>query len=140
MTVDRMNLTGAWFGSFSYLGTTQADVSFIATIEEVAGLVTGETSEHTDVAGLQVELKAILRGSREGADVSFIKAYDGAGMAAHAVEYRGTLSDDGKRVSGAWEMEGVMGGFEMHREIVDVAAEEVLEAEAPLEFEGLLER
>lgn len=127
MSDDPMNLTGAWFGSFSYLGTGQEDVSFIASLEEVAGLISGTMSEPNSIGDTTMHLNAVVRGSREGAEVSFTKMYDGASDAAHAVNYAGTINAEGTRVTGFWQLEEWSGGFEMNR--TQVQAEELEEIE-----------
>ena len=126
---DPMDLTGAWFGHYSYPGTLRPAVAFIASIEEAGGLIAGTTSERAEGD----ELHAILRGSREGTAVAFTKAYDGAGRLAHAVEYEGDLDEDGGRVAGTWRLEGWAGKFEMTRGIVEETEEEALSAEVELE-------
>ncbi|RHW17273.1 hypothetical protein D1610_12095 [Sphingomonas gilva] len=132
MSNDPMNLTGAWFGSFSYLGTGDPDVSFIASLEEVAGVLSGTTSEPNTIAGTTTHLNAFIRGSREGAEVSFTKMYDGESDAAHAVNYAGTVNAEGTRVSGFWQLEEWSGGFEMTRtQVQEEELEEVEMAEEP---------
>lgn len=127
MSNDPMNLTGAWFGGFSYLGVPKDDVSFIASLEEVAGLVSGTTSEPNTIGDTTMHLNAIVRGSREGAEVSFTKMYDGESDAAHAVNYAGTVNAEGTRVTGFWQLEDWSGGFEMNR--TQVQKEEIEEIE-----------
>ena len=132
MSDDPMNLTGAWFGSFSYLGTGDQDVSFIASLEEVTGLVSGNISEPNTIADTTMHLNAIVRGSREGAEVSFTKMYDGESDAAHAVNYAGTVNAEGTRVSGFWQLEEYSGGFEMNRtQVQKEELEEIQQAEEP---------
>lgn len=127
MSEDRRNMTGAWFGSFSYLGGGQPDVSFIASIEELFGMLSGTTSEPNTIGDTTTHLNAVLRGSRDGADVRFTKMYDGESDAAHAVDYAGTISADGTRVSGFWSLAGLSGGFEMNRTHAEAVEEEQLE-------------
>lgn len=138
---DPMNLTGAWFGSFSYLGTGDPDVSFIAALEEVAGMVSGTTSETNTIGDTSMHLSAIVRGSREGAEVSFTKMYDGASDAAHVVNYAGTVSGDGTRMTGFWQLEDVSGGFEMSRTHAEEEEEELeVEVELDANFANMIGR
>lgn len=137
---DPMNLTGAWFGIFSYLGTGDPDVSFIASLEEVAGLISGNISEPNTIGDTTMHLNAVIRGSREGAEVSFTKMYDGESDAAHAVNYAGTINAEGTRVSGFWQLESHSGGFEMTRtQVQEEELEEIREVEEPA-FANLIER
>lgn len=132
MSDDPMNLTGAWFGSFSYLGQPKDDVSFIASLEEVAGLVSGTMSEPNSIGDTTMHLNAVIRGSREGAEVSFTKMYDGSSDAAHAVNYAGTINAEGTRVTGFWQLEEWSGGFEMNRtQVQKEELEEIEMAEEP---------
>jgi hypothetical protein len=50
--------------------------------------------------------------------VDFVKAYDGASDAAHAVDYVGRLSGDGMMIIGVWSLADLDGSFEMYREAV----------------------
>lgn len=128
MTKDSRNLTGAWFGSFGYLGTGQEDVSFIAALEEVDGAVSGTTSEPNSIGDGSDHLSAVISGARDGGEVTFVKMYDGASDAAHSVAYAGTINDDGTRISGFWQLESWSGGFEMNR--TQIQEEELEELEA----------
>lgn len=130
MTADRMNLTGAWFGSYSYLGTGDPDVSFIANLEEIAGIVSGSVSEPNSIGDSSPQLNAMVRGNRDGAEVVFAKTYDGASDAMHRVDYAGTVNEAGTRVAGFWQLEDVSGSFEMTREHAEEKQEEqVIEVE-----------
>jgi hypothetical protein len=122
---DRRNLTGAWFGTYSYLGDPRDDVSFVASLEEVVGMISGSISEPNTIGESSDQLGAVVRGHRDGGEVTFTKIYDGASDAAHAVQYAGTVSDDGTRLSGFWQLEDLSGSFVMTR----THAEEELEAE-----------
>ena len=113
--IDKRNLTGAWFGSFAYLDLPQPEVSFTATLDEVAGVLSGTTSELNTVGTSSPHLSAMVRGSRQGAEVTFRKTYDGASDAAHAIDYAGTVDEEGTRVAGFWQMTGASGSFEMRR-------------------------
>ncbi|MFS0736370.1 hypothetical protein ABC347_04900 [Sphingomonas sp. 1P06PA] len=120
-------MTGAWFGRFSYLGGGEPDVSFIASIEELFGMISGTTSEPNTVGDTTMHLNAVLRGSRDGEDVRFTKLYDGESDAAHGVDYAGTISTDGTRVTGFWSLAGLSGGFEMNRTHAEAVEEKQLE-------------
>jgi hypothetical protein len=107
-------------------------VSFIASLEEIAGLISGTMSEPNSIGDTTIHLNAVIRGSREGAEVSFTKAYDGASDAAHAVNYAGTINAEGTRVTGFWQLEEFSGGFEMNRtQVQEEELEEIEMAEEP---------
>ena len=81
--------------------------------------MSGTVSEPNTIGDTSMHLNAVIRGSREGAEVSFTKMYDGASDAAHAVNYAGTINGEGTRVSGFWQLEQWSGGFEMNRTQAD---------------------
>jgi hypothetical protein len=110
-----LNLTGAWFGVYHYPYVADASVRFIAALNEVDGEVSGSTSEPNSVGDSSDLLHAIIHGNRLGPDVRFIKAYDGASDAAHAVQYEGVLADGGELIHSRWMLAGMSGTFEMTR-------------------------
>lgn len=113
---ERFSLSGLWLGSFSYPQGQGATTPFMAKIEDRDGSLTGETVEPNIMSFTGDTLEAFLAGSRSGAAVDFTKTYDGAGDAAHSVDYVGRLSADGNSIVGVWSMEGLDGTFEMYRE------------------------
>jgi hypothetical protein len=112
-------------GSYSYPALVPS-VPFLARIEDRDGALSGSIIEPNTIGISSDSLEAILSGSRDGHAVDFIKAYDGASDAAHAVDYVGRLSADGMSITGVWSLSGMDGSFEMHREAVweERAAEE----------------
>jgi hypothetical protein len=119
----RLNLSGLWMGSYSYPANAAPSVPFLARIEDDGMRLTGTIIEPNTIGRLSDSLQAVLHGSRAGRAVDFIKTYDGASDAAHAVDYVGQLSDDGNRIAGVWSLPGLDGTFEMHREAVWEEAE-----------------
>ena len=113
------DLSGLWLGHFAYPGGQGPVTPFVARIEEAEGLLTGTTIEPNTIAPGGAELEALLHGSRKGRAVDFVKTYDGAAEAAHAVDYVGQVSADGATITGVWSMEALDGTFEMHRELAD---------------------
>ena len=92
---DPLNLTGVWQGLYTYPGINKS-VSFVATLIETPGTLTGSTHEpcvFRDGAG--GTLFATLVGGRGGAQVAFRKTYAAAGPNYDLVDYQGTLSADG---------------------------------------------
>lgn len=82
-------------------------------------------SEPNTVGTSSDYLKAFIMGKRTDANVAFAKVYDGASDLAHRVDYTGSASDDGRKVSGYWLLEGYSGGFGMTRTLLP--AEELTE-------------
>lgn len=122
--MDPLDLTGAWFGRYFYPPVlAQPPVSFWAAIVETEGRIEGTTSEPNTIGHSSDLLGAILHGLREGRQVSFTKAYDGASDAAHAVEYQGELDASGELLTGSWRVGGLSGAFEMRRTHAPDAAE-----------------
>ncbi len=97
---DPLNLTGIWHGNYSY-PYFQESVSFVATIIESGGHVSGSTHEPH---GFRPEtLYASLSGRRDGRAVTFIKVCQNGGLEyASPIEYQGSLSEDGTEIEGRW--------------------------------------
>ena len=90
----------------------------------------GEITE-PNMVGISSEfLKAIVSGARSGSSVEFAKVYDGASDLAHRVDYFGTLSEDGLKLSGYWLLEEFSGGFEATRAALPEETEEMESAES----------
>jgi hypothetical protein len=120
---DPLNLTGVWQGLYTYPGIHKS-VSFVATLIETPGTLTGSTHEpcvFRDGAG--GTLFATLLGGREGQQVAFRKTYAAAGPNYDLVDYQGTLSPDGIEIEGRWVIRRMWSGtFLMVREIGNAAA------------------
>jgi hypothetical protein len=116
---DPQDLTGVWYGRYSADQDDQ-DNGFIALLEEQHGAVTGTISEPDEVSG--GIRRAIVRGQRDGASLSFTKQYDGTGGWTHSVDYAGNVDPDGTLVMGGWVVEGLTGAFDMTREKFDAEA------------------
>jgi hypothetical protein len=132
------DLSGLWLGHFAYPGGQGPVTPFVARIEDDAGVLTGTTIEPNTIMPGGQELEALLRGSRRGQAVDFVKSYDGAAEAAHAVDYVGQVSADGAVITGVWSMEALDGTFEMRRELAD--EESAGEAVRADDLDALLER
>src|SRR5260370_16398257 len=100
MRTDAENLTGIWQGLYTY--PFGSSVSFVATLIDSGGSLTGSTHEPSSFHTGRT-ICAMLEGSREGHAVSFLKTYQEAGpQYAAAVRYRGTLSNDPTHIHGRW--------------------------------------
>lgn len=118
-----MNLTGAWWGSYAMPGAKS--VAFWAVVTESNGALTGSTSERYPPRSDGETVNALLRGTREGTSATWVKAYDGAGRFAHAVDYAGTLDPAGERIVGEWRIARTRGAFEMRRTLPDADEESI---------------
>jgi hypothetical protein len=108
--VSSQNLTGIWHGIYSY-PIARAPVSFVATLIEIAGAVSGTTHEPCDIGGRPNEiLYATLLGSRQDRAVAFVKTYDGTNPFYRTVTYEGTLSRDGTEIEGRWIISTIWSG------------------------------
>lgn len=113
---QQANLAGDWTGG--YISADGADVNtfdikMVQAGEYLSGTIVevntfGDTSK-------ALFLTSTLKGTIKGAQVAFVKTYDGAGGVTHSVSYRGVLSSDGRRVRGTFDAGGPAGAFEMVR-------------------------
>ena len=115
-------------GSFSYPRNLGPTTAFLARIVDEDGKLSGDILEPNMVGSGSEQLHSFISGTRGGAAVDFVKAYDGSSDAAHAVDYVGRLSGDGMTISGVWSLADMDGPFEMYREAVweEVAGEEAV--------------
>ena len=100
-----IDLSGRWSGFYSY-PVALPPVAFEAELREVAGRLTGTTSESEDGR----PLNAVLDGHRSGRSVRFAKMYEAADEGYDTVEYVGELSEDGNEISGRWRISGIWSG------------------------------
>ena len=101
---EAQNLTGVWNGLFRHADGAHS-VSFTATLIDSGNLITGSTHEPCAVPGCPHDTHmAMLSGRRDGASVSFVKAYDPPGFGYHVVAYAGSLNDDATEIAGSWRI------------------------------------
>jgi hypothetical protein len=124
------NISGLWMGSFSYPSELGPTTPFLARIVDEDGRLSGDIVEPNTVGATSEQLQSFLSGTRQGASIDFVKAYDGSSDAAHAVDYVGRMSGDGMSITGVWSLADLDGPFEMFREAV---WEEVTGVEAVVE-------
>jgi hypothetical protein len=105
------SLTGVWHGIYSY-PHDQPPVSFVATLIEHGGTVSGTTHEPCPAwVGPNEILCATLAGSRRDRAVDFVKAYNPASIPFDSpIVYEGTLNGDGTEIEGRWIIPGVLAG------------------------------
>lgn len=109
MDANAQDLTGIWQGLYTY--ADGRSVSFVATLIESGGALTGTTHEPC-VSGRAAggTLFATLAGTRQGDTVSFRKTYEGDVPGYGAVDYVGMLNSDASEIEGRWIILGVWSG------------------------------
>ena len=115
------SLTGVWTGLYTY-GATGESVSFVATLIDADGLISGDVEEPNTFARIDSPmLHTSVSGLRAGAVVSFLKTYDAGDLAS--VSYEGALTPDGAEIAGRWSIGASWGGtFLMIRPVEEAAA------------------
>jgi hypothetical protein len=101
------NLTGVWHGLYRYADGTS--VSFVATLIQSGGSITGSTHEPSIVGGKTAS--AMLAGSRHAGSVTFVKTYDRAGpIYCNPIHYDGALNGDATEIEGRWTISRILSG------------------------------
>lgn len=110
-------IAGEWRGYYSYIQNSQLGSAFNIFVIENDGLIEGSIIDEDDTAGR----KASFVGGFTFPHVHFTKTYVGDYSEVHKdkktnevivysysapVEYKGTMSGDGKTINGTWEIEG----------------------------------
>jgi hypothetical protein len=105
MSDNNGNLTGVWDGLYIYSAIPQA-VGFCATLIESPGWLTGATHEIcTSGSERSMLILATLEGHRDGAQVNFVKYYEGSPADFFMpVHYEGIVSDSGVEIEGDWSI------------------------------------
>lgn len=112
-----MNVSGQWWGQFSYPRHEGPTTSFLARLEDHGGRLSGTIIE-PNIITPDSTIEAFLTGIRHGTSVDFVKTYGPPAPYGyeHPVDYVGSLSDDGNTIKGVWSLLEFDGTFEMHRE------------------------
>lgn len=92
---DIPNLSGNWYGNYYYANSETA-YGFETVFIEEGGHVTG------NILDLGVKGEANVTGTFSYPRLSFTKIY--YSKASNPVKYEGTMSSDGKTLSGKWEI------------------------------------
>jgi hypothetical protein len=113
------DLTGVWDGTYWY-GGGQNPTRFVATLFETAGSVHGTTLELAPPGFVATgELPANILGTRNGAEVSLVKAYEvKTRMRLAPIAYTGVVDASFSVIEGGWRIPGpqpLAGGFIMRR-------------------------
>jgi hypothetical protein len=113
MGYSSSDLSGQWQGVFYSAGLV---TPFNAFIIDDGGAITGSITEPNGFGDQSAAfLLADLQGTVRNGRVSFEKTYNGVGGQSHTVRYQGTVSRDGRRITGTWSLDGVSDQFEMVR-------------------------
>jgi hypothetical protein len=96
-------LTGVWDGSFLQPGV--GTVTFLATLIEAGGALTGSMTEPCMMPGCPRDThNASVAGTRSGSAVSFVKRYEPPGYGYSHVFYEGTVNADATEIDGRWRL------------------------------------
>jgi hypothetical protein len=110
------SLTGVWDGTF--VQQQVGMVTFLATLIETGGALTGNVTEPCTVPGCPISThNASIAGHRSGNTVSFVKRYEPPGHGYTTVSYEGTVNAEATEIDGRWKLPGtaVSGTFLMVR-------------------------
>jgi len=120
------SVTGRWFGNYYYADMSQSH-GFEAVFAQSGNTVEGSILDDGQLG------EAHVSGTCAGSELTFCKIYNS--KAQHPVTYNGTLSEDGKSISGKWRInESVNGNWTAWR-MDDEAVPETTETETESEME-----
>ena len=110
---QHVDMNGLWTGTYAY-DLIDDRVAFTAWFDDQNGTLGGTITEpNTFVSNGPDELDAIIKGSRHGILIDFIKSYSkNSGVHQSAIYYEGESNPDFTRVSGIWRFQArdVMSG------------------------------
>ena len=122
------DLSGDWIGNYCYPGELEP-VSFLATLVESNGQLTGETREPGQTPEMGAIAHALLQGSRSGAQVRFTKMYDT--IEDEPVLYEGKVDGTGTEIHGRWTIVHEWSGSFLMRRAIAAEQEVQTEEEVP---------
>lgn len=98
---EKRNLTGVWNGLFTY--RDGRSTSFVATLIESGGSLSGTTHEPGTAGASGAMLFATLAGARGDSAVTFTKTYDKPDLFHRSpIRYEGALNGEGTEIEGRW--------------------------------------
>lgn len=114
-----MDVTGFWTGDYAYDAGKGLTVQFKADLKQIGAIISGDTTEENTFADQCGKiLIAELFGKVSGQYVSFTKAYTNGPPGQEKILYQGSISDDGRLITGTWTMMSMWSGiFRLTREI-----------------------
>ena len=120
-----LDLSGDWTGVFSY-PRDQPPASFTARLSEQAGWISGVIEEQSwKGLGPVRRLGATIQGRRTGFSLTWLKLYDDLDGFHDAVQYEGSVDQNGEEISGRWSIVGSWSGtFLMVRNLRTAARRE----------------
>jgi hypothetical protein len=106
------SLATQWQGAYAY-ADKRAPVPFTLQLQQNQNSISGRTTEPATFGNhSSPNLYANIVGNVSGSNISFTKTYDGTGGVSHSVAYSGTLSADGRSMSGTWRVGTAAGSFQ----------------------------
>jgi len=95
------NLTGVWNGLYTY--SDGRSTSFVATLIESGGALSGTTHEPSTAEATGAMLFATIMGARSDSAVTFTKTYDRPDVFHRsAIRYEGALNGEATEIEGRW--------------------------------------
>lgn len=107
-----MNVSGFWTGEYSYNEIASSIIPFQTELNQLGAILEGQTTEQNsfDEQAGQI-LIANLFGKVSGQSITFTKAYSNSPVGKDKIHYSGTLSTDGKSITGNWNIKGIWNGY-----------------------------
>jgi hypothetical protein len=98
---EKRNLTGVWNGLYTY--RDGRSTSFVATLIESGGSLSGTTHEPDTRGTPGAVLYATLTGARSDLAVTFVKTYERPDIFHRSsVRYEGVLNGENTEIEGRW--------------------------------------
>ena len=107
---EAQDIANTWTGYYHYNDGRQP-VPFRMTLRFTGNSFRGRVTEPATFGTGASMLSADVVGTITDGKVVFTKTYDGTGGQTHPVQYYGTLSADGRQISGGWLIETMSGTF-----------------------------
>lgn len=119
-----IDLTGRWTGVYFYPVDPVLNplddcppTPFLAWLSDVAGTVTGTTSEPDVMYNASTIIPSVIDGSHDGSTLRFVKFSNAPEGFEDPIHYEGAISGDGLSVEGRWSIpDGWSGTFRMQRQ------------------------
>ena len=129
MSSNKNNLSGSWLGNYYYESSAQP-FGFEAVFAEMNGNVEGSILDDGKLG------EALVIGTFADPLLTFSKKYGNSAL--EVVSYEGTISDEGKKLSGTWQIKTAAKGSWLawrqdEEEVPQLKSEESAEAVGVLE-------
>ena len=125
-----MNIEGFWTGKYDYDAVKDLSVEFHAELTQAGAILSGNTTEKNTFGGQGHQiLIAELFGKVSGQNVNFTKSYLNGPPNQQTILYQGSVSGDGRLLTGTWIMMSIWtGSFRMTRSIEQEPKGEIVTA------------